>query len=151
MNDSDVVVAKDHWSSKTYEFVLSHLGRGRERVDIATGYFTVQGYDLLRPALGGKAVRILVGYDEASKERLLDALIDNLLSDIKIRTGRTNCGKLITEVTIERVEPVWQLNPCLTLAIQHHHPIVYVFHIRAFNRGVTKVFIRGVQGMINLK
>lgn len=79
----DVVIAKDHWSSRTYKFVLSHLERGQQCVDIATGYFTVQGYDLLRPALRGKAVRILVGYDEASKERLLDALIDNLMAHLR--------------------------------------------------------------------
>jgi len=41
----------DHWSKRTIDFLAPHVGSARELVRVATGFFTVEGYDLLRPYL----------------------------------------------------------------------------------------------------
>lgn len=73
----------DHWNRRTVEYIKPHLSAAHSDVRIATGYFTVQGYDLLRESLSGKRVYILVGYDEASRERLRQAMIDNLEAHLR--------------------------------------------------------------------
>lgn len=65
----------DHWSERTIDFLAEHLPRAKSTVRIATGFFTVQGYALIRPHLGEKQVRIMVGYDEIGQERLREHLI----------------------------------------------------------------------------
>jgi len=72
----------DHWNSKTIDFIRPYLAAARSQVRIATGFFTVQGYDLIRPALAGKHVYVLVGYDEDSKERLRQKLIDDVMEHL---------------------------------------------------------------------
>ena len=72
----------DHWDKRTLDFLLPHLASAQEHIRIATGFFTVQGYDLLRSVLWGKRVYILVGYDETSKERLKQKLIDDIMAHL---------------------------------------------------------------------
>lgn len=69
----------DHWNNRTLDFLFQHLASAQKQVRIATGFFTVQGYDLVRSMLLGKQVNILVGYDETSKERLKRKLIDDIM------------------------------------------------------------------------
>ncbi len=73
----------DHWDKNTAEFVIPHLINARQQVRIATGYFTVQGYNLIRHPLENKRVYILVGFDEASQERLRQAMIENLEAHLR--------------------------------------------------------------------
>ncbi len=75
-------VAQDHWDHSTLRFIAPHLRQAQEWIRIATGFFTVAGYDLVRPHLMGKRVHILVGYDEASRERLRAKLIDDIMSHL---------------------------------------------------------------------
>lgn len=69
----------DHWSKNTLHYLTPHLAQSQRLVRIATGFFTVQGYNLIRKHLLGKEVNILVGYDELSRERLKQKLIDDIL------------------------------------------------------------------------
>jgi phosphatidylserine/phosphatidylglycerophosphate/cardiolipin synthase-like enzyme len=69
----------DHWDNQTLHFLSPVLTDAKSLVRIATGFFTVQGYDLVRSHLTGKHVQIMVGYDETSKERLRDKLIDDIM------------------------------------------------------------------------
>lgn len=73
----------DHWNKDTVKFVAPYLQAARLAIRIATGYFTIQGYDLIRNPLENKRVYILVGYDEASRERLRDAVIENLIAHLR--------------------------------------------------------------------
>ena len=56
-----------------------HLEAATNNVKIATGFFTIQGYDLLRLALSNKSVQIMVGFDEHSRERLKQILIADMM------------------------------------------------------------------------
>lgn len=70
----------DHWNTSTINFIAPHVERAGERVQIASGFFTIQGYDLLRHALVGKAVQIMVGFDEQSRDKLKELLIDEIMA-----------------------------------------------------------------------
>ncbi len=69
----------EHWSNNTYLFLEPWLSLSEKTIRIATGFFTVQGYNLLQDALSGKRVKLMVGYDETSKERLREKLIDDIM------------------------------------------------------------------------
>ncbi|MEZ4849071.1 MAG: phospholipase D-like domain-containing protein [Bacteroidia bacterium] len=78
----------DHWNRKAKDYLIPHLQSAQKNVKIATGFFTVQGYDLLRESLGGKSVQIMVGFDENSRERLRQMLI----ADIMIHLSQWKVG-----------------------------------------------------------
>lgn len=69
----------DHWSKRTIDFILPYFEQAERSVQIATGFFSIQGYDLVRAALAGKWVQLLVGFDEKSRERLREKLIDDIM------------------------------------------------------------------------
>lgn len=75
---------QDHWNKRSIDFVAFHLANARQLVRVATGFFTVQGYDLIRQFLIGKRVQILVGFDETSKERLREKLIDDIMLHLSL-------------------------------------------------------------------
>lgn len=72
----------DHWSTRTLDFLNPHLQDARQTVRIATGYFSIQGYDLIRRYLASKRTYILVGFDESAqgvlRQHLLTAIRDDL-------------------------------------------------------------------------
>jgi superfamily II DNA or RNA helicase len=72
----------DHWNKNTVQFLRQHLNEAVRDIRIATGFFTVQGYDLLRSALLGKQVMILVGFDETSAERLKDKMVEDIMAHL---------------------------------------------------------------------
>lgn len=41
----------DHWNKRTFDFLVSHLANAKSLVRVSTGFFTVQGYDLIRSYL----------------------------------------------------------------------------------------------------
>lgn len=51
-------------------------------IRIATGFFTVQGYNMIRSALVGKYVMILVGFDETSAERLKAKMVEDIMAHL---------------------------------------------------------------------
>ena len=69
----------DHWNKRALDFVRPHFDQARRLARIATGFFTVQGFDLVRQVLAGKQVQLLVGFDEKSKERLRQKLIEDIM------------------------------------------------------------------------
>lgn len=72
----------DHWDRNTVHFLHTHLAAATKEIRIATGFFTVQGYDLLRGAWDGKHILILVGFDENSAERLKAKLIEDIMAHL---------------------------------------------------------------------
>jgi hypothetical protein len=73
----------DHWSKRTIDFLAPHVSSARELVRVATGFFTVEGYDLLRPYLAQGAMHLMVGYDEASRARLRAHLIEQVMLHLR--------------------------------------------------------------------
>lgn len=75
-------VLTDHWNKRSLDFLAQHLANAKKLIRVSTGFFTIQGYDKIRSYLEGKEVLILVGYDETSKERLREKLIDDILTHL---------------------------------------------------------------------
>ncbi len=73
---------QDHWNKRALDFLRPHFNQAERLVQIATGFFTIQGYDLVREVLAGKLVQLLVGFDEQSKERLRQKLIEDILAHL---------------------------------------------------------------------
>jgi superfamily II DNA or RNA helicase len=76
---SNSVLQFDHWDRNSKNFLLPHLEGAKYLVQIATGFFSVQGYDLLREALKNKQIQIMIGYDEQSKDRFREQLVEDIL------------------------------------------------------------------------
>ena len=72
-------IKTDHWHKQTIKFLKPVLAQAQTIIRVATGFFTVEGYDLIRELVAGKHVRLMVGYDEASRERLREKLIDDIM------------------------------------------------------------------------
>lgn len=136
----------DHWSKKTIDFILPHFEQAMLSVQIATGFFTIQGYDLVRQALSGKVVKILVGFDERSRERLRQKLIE----DIMLYLSRWDVGNR-REAVIHLVRKIQGGQFFLT---EKKEGVNQLFEARTRSRDHAKVFIidrkKVVVGSINL-
>lgn len=62
-----------------------HFQCGTKLIRIATGFFTVRGYNLIRGSARGKQMYILVGVDDPGKDRVRKALVEEIMRDL--RTG----------------------------------------------------------------
>ena len=122
---------KDHWNSRTVNFLEPVLREGSKRVRIATGFFTVQGYDLIREQLADKRVQLMVGFDESSRERLQEKLIDDIMFHLSTWDGdnrRAAVIALVAQLKKRRLQVVEQMP-------------VAVIDARLRNRDHAKVFI----------
>ncbi len=72
----------DHWNKRAQDFLKPHFDQAQRLVQIATGFFTIQGYDMVRGVLAGKMVQLLVGFDEQSRERLRQKLIEDIMAHL---------------------------------------------------------------------
>ncbi len=79
--------AQTHWFDKkiALEVLRYRFQLGKEIIRIATGFFTVRGYNLLRAAAHDKRMYILVGLDDPGEKRVRKALIQEIMLDL--RTG----------------------------------------------------------------
>jgi hypothetical protein len=77
----------DHWDGRTIRFMEPVLAEGTKTVRIATGFFTIEGYDLIREHLADKRVYLMVGFDEMSRERLREKLIEDVMFHLSAWDG----------------------------------------------------------------
>lgn len=67
------------------EQIKSCFSKGKQEIRIASGFFTVKGWSLIRSSTSEKKVYILVGIDEPGEERAKAALVDEIMR--QLRTG----------------------------------------------------------------
>lgn len=65
--------------------IRHHFQAGKKEIRIASGFFTIKGWGLIRTYTDGKRVYLLVGLDEPGEERARQALINGIMRDL--RTG----------------------------------------------------------------
>lgn len=63
--------------------IRNQLNLGKKLIRIATGFFSVRGYNLIRPGTHGKKMYILVGLDKPSLERARKALVQEIMDDLR--------------------------------------------------------------------
>ncbi|GAB1420424.1 hypothetical protein MASR2M15_05220 [Anaerolineales bacterium] len=72
----------DHWDRNTVRFLNIHLKSAIQTIRIATGFFTIQGYNLLRHGFEDKRIFLLVGFDENSAERLKAKMVEDIMAHL---------------------------------------------------------------------
>jgi superfamily II DNA or RNA helicase len=92
----------DHWNKGALKFLTPHLQQTKERLQVATGFFTIQGYNLIREFLSDISVQLLVGFDEAAKDRLKELLIDQIMVHLS-RWGAENRRAAVLDL-VERIK-----------------------------------------------
>ena len=75
---------------------------GEKLIRIATGFFTVRGYNLIRGSAHGKQMYILVGLDDPGKERVRKALVEEIMRDL--RTGLDVDRRQAVQELVEKME-----------------------------------------------
>lgn len=69
----------------TFEQVRRCFAQGKKEIRIASGFFTIRGWGLIRKSTIGKQVFLLVGIEDPGEERARKALVNQILDDL--RTG----------------------------------------------------------------
>lgn len=75
---------------------------GEKLIRIATGFFTVRGYNLIRESARGKQMYILVGLDDPGKERVRKALVEEIMR--YLRTGLDVDRRQAVQELVEKME-----------------------------------------------
>lgn len=63
--------------------VKYYFKNGEKLIRIATGFFSVRGYNLLRSSANEKQMYILVGVDDPGKDRVRKALVQEIMRDLR--------------------------------------------------------------------
>lgn len=72
-------------SGKSIEYITNWLDKANQKIRIATGFFTIKGWNLVRRYTTGKQTYLLVGLDDPGEQRARMALIQEIMRDL--RTG----------------------------------------------------------------
>ncbi len=94
----------DRWFDKglALKILLFYLRQGRETVRIATGFFTIRGYNLIRRATRDKKMFILVGIEEPGEKRVIKALVQEIM--LNLRTGLGGDRRQAVEELVRKME-----------------------------------------------
>lgn len=76
------IVQTDHWSKRALDFLTAYLDTAQHTVRIATGYFSIPGYDRIRRHLLAQQTFILIGFDEDAHERLRERLLESICEEL---------------------------------------------------------------------
>jgi superfamily II DNA or RNA helicase len=79
----DSTIGQDHYGTHAIDFLRYHLAHPANSLRVATGYFTLQGYNLLRPYLQCNEVRILVGFDQNAPIILHNELVKDVMFHLR--------------------------------------------------------------------
>jgi len=107
---------------KSIEFVTKWLERANQKIRIATGFFTIKGWNLVRRYTKEKQTYLLVGLDDPGEERARMALINEIMKDL--RTGidkdrRKSVQDLVKKIQSNQFEIV-------DARAKNHHNKLYI-------------------------
>lgn len=77
----------DYWNRNVLKFIQPYFRNGQKLFRIATGFFTISGFDLLKEELKKGRVELLVGFDEATRERVKQSLIADIMYHLRTWEG----------------------------------------------------------------
>lgn len=103
MDELQETIPKEWFDRGTALKVVRHYFRvGNKLIRIATGFFTVRGYNLIRSSANEKQMYILVGVDDPGKDRVRKALVQEIMRDL--RTGRDENRREAVEELVAKME-----------------------------------------------
>ena len=86
----------------TLEQIRSCFSRGQKEIRIASGFFTIKGWGLIRRYTKNKRVYLLVGIDEPGEERAKAALVKEIMRHLA--TGRDSDRRASVLNLVEKIE-----------------------------------------------
>lgn len=89
-------------SGKSIEYITKWLEEANQKIRIATGFFTIKGWNLVRRYTTGKQTYLLVGLDDPGEQRARMALIQEIMRDL--RTGLDRDRRESVRDLIEKIE-----------------------------------------------
>ena len=102
--DPDLKPIPHQWFDRgeALRVIRHHFQNGSKLIRIATGFFTVRGYNLIRGSARGKQMYILVGVDDPGKDRVRKALVEEIMRDL--RTGLDIDRRQAVQELVEKLE-----------------------------------------------
>ena len=103
MNTINEIIPNQWFDRGTALRVVRHyFNAGEQLIRIATGFFTVRGYNLIRSSANNKQMYILVGVDDPGKDRVRKALVQEIMRDL--RMGRDENRRQAVQELVEKLE-----------------------------------------------
>lgn len=114
-------------SGKSLQYIIDLLQEAKQKIRIATGFFTIKGWNLIRRYTTGKKTYLLVGLDDPGEQRARMALIQEIMRDLRTgvdRDRRKSVRDLVKKIESNQFEIV-------DARAKDHHNKLYIFDERA--------------------
>ena len=107
-------------SGKSFQNISEWLEKAKSKIRIATGFFTIKGWNFIRRYTKGKQTFLLVGLDDPGEQRARMALIQEIMRDL-----RTGLDKDRRKAVIDLVEKIQsnQFEIVDARATDHHNKL----------------------------
>jgi len=103
MSETMEIIPRQWFDRGTALKVVRHYFRtGEKLIRIATGFFTVRGYNLVRSSANDKQMYILVGVNDPGQERVRKVLVQEIMRDL--RSGRDQDRRQAVEELVAKME-----------------------------------------------
>ncbi len=89
-------------SGKSLLNITEQLEKAKQKIRIATGFFTIKGWNLIRRYTTGKKTYLLVGLDDPGEQRARMALIQEIMRDL--RTGLDRDRRKSVRDLVKKIE-----------------------------------------------
>lgn len=86
----------------TFEQVRRCFMKGKQEIRIASGFFTIRGWGLIRKSTTGKQVYLLVGIEDPGEDRARKALVNEIMRDL--RTGLDHSRRQAVSDLVQKME-----------------------------------------------
>lgn len=114
-------------SGKSLQYIIELLQEATQKIRIATGFFTIKGWNLIRRYTTGKKTYLLVGLDDPGEQRARMALIQEIMRDLRTgldRDRRKSVRDLVQKIQSNQFEIV-------DARVKDHHNKLYIYDERA--------------------
>lgn len=130
----------DWWDKNSVNFLRPLFATTKTFIRLSTGFFSIQGYNLLKSYLENKHIDILVGYDDRSKDELKKTLIEEIMTDLDHWKGKRR------EAVINLVEKLEKREFRIVDArfIKKDHSKIYIFDGEYVTSGSTNLTKNGL-------
>ncbi|WP_242027667.1 DEAD/DEAH box helicase family protein [Cyanobacterium aponinum] len=110
-------------SGKSGEKIKNALKKTKHHIRIATGFFTIKGWNFIRKDTKGKVTHILVGLDDPGEERARMVLIQEIMKDL--RTGTDIDRRQSVQDIVAKIQS--QQFGIVDARAKDHHNKLYIF------------------------
>ena len=129
------------------ERLRRYLSIGNSKVRIATGYFSISGWNLIRQAIGDKQVDLIVGIHEPDRKDIREVkqvIIQDLLQDLS--TGRTENRRQVVKELIQKIKS-GNLQVVDGRSYRHHAKL-YIIDDRIAMIGSANLSVSGLRDQV---